>query len=336
MDTYISPPEAYYLRLYFDGVSEAVASRMQKGSTPSEDNLTFLFCELLDSNYTSQHVLKYPLSALNDDLSKAGAGNTLEIEFQTNELKKKFEASEAFADLGIVFTRRDPITGEKRKAILVQAKRLYSSNHRFGLYSTYDAFSKTQFDKFYNLTKSKSAGCYLFFNPLLSAFDEKEQDAIKAYELHWPYFHPDIDILFHLSHKIGYPWFGLGVAVTDKSSVDSLRDLQMQQLNLRPGLRFCGLEALKSIVQNASYKPSLIALYNNAIHNNNWGVGDYSSMFSLSDLCLLGLIGCRHGSTDSDIIALAEGKQPKTQQEIGLGVKHTLKITLRSSVRMPG
>jgi len=269
-------------------------------------------------------------------LSKSGAGNTLEIEFQTNEFTRKFEASESYADLGVVFTRRDPIGGNNLKAILIQAKRLYSSGRQFGIYSTYDAFKKTQFDKLYSLCKSKSAGYYLFYNPLLDAFNEKERDAIKAYELHWHYFDPDLDVLFNMRHKMGNPWLGLSIPDMDKNTADSLREQQTQQLSLRPGLRFCGLEGLSGILQKNPGKLCLKHFYDDAINRSHANVGDYSSLFSLSDLFLLGLIGCRCGSTDQDIISIAEGKQPKAVQEIGVGVKHTLKITLRSNVQMPG
>jgi hypothetical protein len=47
--------EASILWKFFDGVSTAVSTRMVHGSSPVEENLTFLLCELLDVNTTSLH-----------------------------------------------------------------------------------------------------------------------------------------------------------------------------------------------------------------------------------------------------------------------------------------
>lgn len=49
--------EAGVLWRFLDGVSSAVSSRMVCGSSPVEENLTFLLCELLDANTTSLHAL---------------------------------------------------------------------------------------------------------------------------------------------------------------------------------------------------------------------------------------------------------------------------------------
>ena len=45
---------------YLDGVSQALARRFDSGSSPAEDNLTFLLCELLDEGATGFHLLDIP------------------------------------------------------------------------------------------------------------------------------------------------------------------------------------------------------------------------------------------------------------------------------------
>ena len=67
--------EAGVLWRFLDGVSTAVSSRMVRGSSPVEENLTFLLCELLDANTTSLHALAYPLSQAKTDLEASDAGD---------------------------------------------------------------------------------------------------------------------------------------------------------------------------------------------------------------------------------------------------------------------
>ena len=50
--------EASILWRFLDGVSAAVSTRMVHGSSPAEENLTFVLCEHLDANATSLHALR--------------------------------------------------------------------------------------------------------------------------------------------------------------------------------------------------------------------------------------------------------------------------------------
>lgn len=70
---------------YLDGVSQAIARRFEGGSSPGEENLTFLLCELLDEGTTGLHLLEYPLAKAKEDLAKADGGVTLDVSFQTHE-----------------------------------------------------------------------------------------------------------------------------------------------------------------------------------------------------------------------------------------------------------
>lgn len=64
---------------FLDGVSTAVSSRMLRGSSPAEENLTFLLCELLDESPPGLHVLEYPLATAKTDLEKSDAGITIDV-----------------------------------------------------------------------------------------------------------------------------------------------------------------------------------------------------------------------------------------------------------------
>src|SRR5438132_5445076 len=135
--------EAGILWKFLDGVSSAVSSRMARGSSPTEENLTFLLCELLDDNATSLHALSYPLSQVQADLEASDAGIILEVEFQTHEHSRHIESKYSGADLGIVLSINHPVFGQSRRGILLQAKRLFGTGKKreYGLYSCYTSFN---------------------------------------------------------------------------------------------------------------------------------------------------------------------------------------------------
>jgi len=96
---------------YLDGVSQALARRFETGSSPGEENLTFLLCELLDEGTTALHMLDYPLSKAKEDLAQADGGITLDVAFQTQEHTKHVEHNFSGADLGIVFVMESGLVG---------------------------------------------------------------------------------------------------------------------------------------------------------------------------------------------------------------------------------
>jgi hypothetical protein len=122
---------------FFDGVSTAVSIRMLRGSPPGEENLTFLLCELLDESATGLHALEYPLARVKEDLEKSDAGVSIDIGFETHEHTKYFESKYSGADLGIILSINHPVLGNSRRAMLVQAKKLFAKTQskEFSLYS---------------------------------------------------------------------------------------------------------------------------------------------------------------------------------------------------------
>jgi hypothetical protein len=121
----IGPYEANIIWRFLDCVSSAVAGRMTHGSLVKEENLTFLLCELMDSNVTSLHALSYSLSQMRADLESSDLGLTVEVGFETHEHSRHVESEYSGADLGIIFSIDHPIFGHSRRGILVQAKRLF-------------------------------------------------------------------------------------------------------------------------------------------------------------------------------------------------------------------
>ncbi len=80
--------ERHIIWRYLDGVSQALAHRFDGGSSPNEENLTFLLCELLDEGTTGLHLLDYPLKKAKEDLAKADGGVSLDVMFETHEHSK--------------------------------------------------------------------------------------------------------------------------------------------------------------------------------------------------------------------------------------------------------
>ena len=113
---------------YLDGVSQALARRFESGSSPNEENLTFLLCELLDEGTTGLHLLEYPLTKAKEDLALADGGITLDVSFQTHVYTKHVEHNFSGADLGVVFVVEHPYFGRSERAVLLQAKRLFPSS----------------------------------------------------------------------------------------------------------------------------------------------------------------------------------------------------------------
>src|SRR5947208_1645580 len=131
---------------FFDGVSTAVSNRMLRGSPPGEENLTFLLCELIDESSTGSHVLEYSLASAKSDLGKSDAGITVNVEFQTHEHSRWVESKYSRADLGVVFIVDHPLLGQSRRAVLVQAKKLFGAGRarEFSIYSEYESYKEDQ------------------------------------------------------------------------------------------------------------------------------------------------------------------------------------------------
>lgn len=344
--------ELCYLHLFFSAVGSALARRMREGSTPSEDNLTFLLCELMDEGMTSRHVLEYSLSSLQADLDACGTGNRVEISFETNEHTRRFEGQVSYADLGIVFERRD-LSGVFRKAVLVQSKRLYHQRDgTFGLSSKYEGFHKGQFKNIQKLTKRLNAygAAYLFFyNPDMEGISEAERQKVAAFEASCvpPFLHPDW-VLFVRRFGPWWRWLselGHCQAIPDgKETIDRLRDAQRASLARRPGLRVCGLRTVERVTEKAA-QPSLRQFYE--LRNQqpgNWFRFDKYCMFEdFADFMVSGIVGCSSGSTEPALIDVAQGRMPTIKVPEGekplpegVGARHTLRITVTSALAREG
>lgn len=343
--------EAGVLWRFLDGVSTAVSARMVQGSSPGEETLTFLLCELLDANTTSLHALRYPLSQAKSDLEASDAGLTVDVEFETHEHSKHVESRYSGADLGIVLAVNHPVLGHSRRGILVQAKRLIGSGKKreYGLYSDYKYFDRQQADFLEALRQGfgvYNSVFYLWYNPPSTAFRDDDAKILRAYEAagvsthrHWHRMHPFLDELMEMGLT---PWpFSAwsGRAATCDDDEGRAREWRHSQ----PALRLSALDVVLSIASPGP--PQLKALYDAMLARGSW-----PTFSPFADFLLVALASSRYGSDNPEWIRLTEGQKvrmpaPK-QATTGRGVadeleslptpRHTLRVTVRSTLPQVG
>jgi hypothetical protein len=346
-------PETSYIRKFLDGVDKAVTDEMQSGRSLLEESLTFLLARLLDGQSTFQRILDYPLENLNVDLDACGSGTQMSIEFETNEHKKSFESAVSHADLGIVLRRESSIFGPAyTKAIIVQSKKLYPLKTHYGLRSAYEAFDPGQFQELKKVASKYSYDgvCYFLYNPRLDAFPEEEAKLVRAMEAKmfpgtggagfpFPFWHPDIEYIMHEIWR-RYP-VGYSTGVSGGTSPGQLIEERNRMISSRPGLRVMGITSVGSVVETDKSVRSRFTLedcYRYAFSDHWFGSSGSVPFLPLSSFIVDLVLGCSRGSSNEDIIRIAEGKEPgppsnnSNDEPIGMAVRHTLKITVRNTL----
>lgn len=328
--------ETEILWRYFDGVSQALAARFEEGSSPGEENLTFLLCELLDQGKTSRHLLAYPLAMAKDDLAKSDAGVTLDISFETHTHTKPFEHRYSGADLGLVFEVDHPYIGKFKKAVLLQAKRLAAGSRKgFSLNSPFDNFDFDQRDFLVELERRFSVNraiVYLWYAPTSKAFVGEDAAAIRAMEA---FNRPPLESLLI---RGPYPEI-FSVKYPHVPDDPGWRSSQ-------PGTRFSELDTVCRLTRH-KVVPRLSKLYETRYPSHVYGYG-YRDFEPFADLFLLGLTPEYIGDSSDSWIKLARGKkvavpplaaaaQGKDQSAIEMpetapAPRHSIVVTLRSTL----
>lgn len=345
-------PELTFLRRFFDGVDKAVTEEMQAGRVLLEESLTFVLARLLDGESTFQKILDYPLGNLNVDLERCGSGSQVKIELETNEHKKSFESAVSHADLGIILRREHSVFGPSlTKAVIVQSKKLYPAKDKYRLVSAYEGFDVPQFKALREIasTHDWDGVCYFLYNPKLDAFEEANAKVIKAMESRiapqfaWPgatipFWHPEMEYFLH-KYLRRFPVFG-GAPVSEIGSPERALEERQKLVALKPGLRVMGISSIAQLVESKStVKRSfrLAECYRYATSDHWWGNSGTVPFLPLSSFLVDLFIGCSRGSENEKVIRIAEGKpqEPEPSPEgptPGLAVRHTLRITVRSTL----
>ncbi len=331
---YLTPPERYYIMRYFDAVSTAIGTRMVSGSRPLEDRLTFLLGELLDDNFTSQHVLDYGLNQLHADLVTCGDFHRVSVVLETHEHNQHFEGKYSFADLGMVVKNTDYGGSSFEKAVLVQAKRLYEEDDEYSLYSQYKGFDSKQFERLHDLCAKygSNAACYIFYSPLLSAFREADYRRILDLENRRRYSMVGSMVLTPtLSIHLELPRAAHSFHV-DEGQVRRYLEYDARYGANGPGVRVCGMESIGRVTKQHADQVRIGSLYKDAI-DHPYHI--QHAFVPLSCFVVDCLFGCNYGEQEPSLIKLAQGKVPVEQaseEQLPIhGVKHTLTILIRAT-----
>ena len=333
---------------FFDSISSAISTRMLRGSTPGEENLTFLLCELLDEGATGLHTLDYPLSRVREELERSDAGIAVDLGFETHEHARYFESRYSGADLGIIVAIDHPILGRSQRAFLVQAKRLFYRGRarEFSIYSAYESYDFKQADFLKRLASRfdvYNSVFYLWYNPPSSGFSEPDSRIIRAYEAngylapHRGQMHP-FDDFWERGFPLGLGKHGVAGPFGSEDE-EKAREWRAQQ----PALRVSELEAVLSIAESGAI-PGLKALYDARLERSR---GITFSPFA--DFFLLALASSRYGSSKHEWLQLAEGKpvsmppskqiedfSPLDELERPPSPRHTITVTIRSTLPQLG
>lgn len=341
--------ETRLLWRFFDSVSSAIAGRMDRGSPPGEENLTFLLCELLDEGSSDLHRLDVSLAQVKKELAKSDSGLSVEVAFETHPHSKHQEAKFSGADIGLVLSLQHPLLGTSTRAVLLQAKKLFpqSKASAFSIYSGYTSFDVNQAKFLQELAKRFSVWrsiFYLWYNPTGRAFGDADAKHVRAYEampltLHSWHRHPFMDELL----EYGYP-FAHGSHFSAFESSPASDEAATAWRALQPALRLSSLDTVMSVVGPKTY-PRLRSLYEASASSR-----DFAPFTPFADFMMLALLNPRVGAADDNWVRLARGEavplpdaKPNNQEAVSLGEmsmtptpRHTLSVTITSTLPSVG
>lgn len=339
---------------YLDGVSQALARRFDGGSSPSEENLTFLLCELLDEGTTGLHLLEYPLGQAKEDLARADGGLTLDVCFQTHEHTKHVEHHFSGADLGVVFVVEHPYFGRSERAVLLQAKRVFpASTGSFTLNSSFSSFHAGQRDLLKEIQRRFSAEnsiFYLWYTPASCAFSDDEAKLVRSLEAidtsDWRDlrgWHPFLDEMiefrgpWHQRHRVLSP--------PKPAAADAEQAWRIGQ----PATRVSSLSVVDELTASG-HGPSIISLYESrSFWQSRRRPWRWFAFEPFAELFLLALQSNEIGHSSKQWLRLARGEKvpmPSLEEadaggdapdvpQVVPAPRHSLTFTLRSSLRWP-
>jgi hypothetical protein len=231
-----------------------------------------------------------------------------------------------------------PFFGKSKKAILLQAKRLFPNPKRiYTLNSRFESFDGKQLQEFRALTRRfevDNSAFYLWYCPTTGSFSAEHQVIIRSIEA----------TAGNESHLVnaGWPW------VKPRPEILLLRNDHVEQGQswraCQPATRISELGIVEKIT-SAKSQISLMDLYSQRL---TW-LPTTVAFEPFANLLMLGLISDRVGSSDEDWIRLAQGERVLVPQQAGgksvdvdmpefeheIAPKHSLTLTLRSSIDWP-
>ena len=353
----LSQPEILYLKRFFDAVDSAVTAEVNTARVAYEEFLSPVLGRLLDDSSPFQSLLSYSSRQLNLDLAECGSGNRVDVTFETNEHAKGFSGRTSHADLGIVFRRENPLLGARiEKAILVECKRLYPTKKQYTVRSRYDGFEKKQYNELKKFAENYGwNGVYYFlYNPSLEAFEERSRQVIRAWEntniSNGHNFYPyHFEELYYIARRYGLSFNNHPGQMLDRiMDADDAKNTLNQITKSRPGVKVIGLDGVKNIIEKKPSSLSLSACYDHALSYDRHSSSHNVPFVSLSNFIVDYFISCFRGSEKSEVVSMAQGRDPRTSGSPGsrgpgeiiktddlppsLLAQHTLTITLTSEL----
>jgi hypothetical protein len=262
----------------------------------------------MDEGWTSQHVVEYSLENARSELSRSDTGLDLNVTFETHDHSGTIESKYSKSDLGIVLSVDHPILGSSRRGLLLQAKRLFPSDQlgQYSLYSKYNSFDHNQFRRLIEIDGSISAYgavAYLWFNPMLSAFENKSHAHLKAFDAF-----QDQVLRLHsnpVRERIGH----LCGSYLDNEESEGTRTYRSLTLAAQPALRVSRVADLKDF-PDPSKQPSIQLLWENGTKVNR-----SRPFFRFSDFIMKHLVGCNGDRQSDAFLDLCSGK-PVTLEDL--------------------
>jgi hypothetical protein len=83
-----------------------VTERFEVGFSPSEENLTFLLCEMLDDNRAARNTLAYPIGQMRADLAADPRKLAVSLKIETRQYSRHIENTRTASDIGLIVSYR--------------------------------------------------------------------------------------------------------------------------------------------------------------------------------------------------------------------------------------
>ena len=123
----LSPRALQLLIKHLDSVDKVLVSKMMRKNPWSEDALSFLLCDLLDSETQNDTPVEYPFEQLLSDFAQTDEPLHIRIDVETNKYNSYQERWVTQSDLGFIVKYQDNFDAQHSftQPWLLQAKRLF-------------------------------------------------------------------------------------------------------------------------------------------------------------------------------------------------------------------
>jgi len=317
----LTPRDAKLLVRFFDAVDSIVTARLLPNATVDERHLTSTLREALDERFTGFHALSYSMNELKADLAADDTALTVNLSIEAREYPPHVERRVNQADLGVIVRYDNHFRpGDSfAKAVLFQAKRLYSSPRTEPQYSesdTFESIDRGQLLRIADLADKHSSLLYfLFYCPRLDAYDQSARRTLRHLTIptsKWRDYHP-----MHWLEEYGFlPWWThiMEYAADPGRHFPGLLASQIHWLRDRYFDNRTEGKIRRRVERDKVPHPSVREVYERL-----WG-----DIHALSWFLVYRVLMGYEGSSSDEAIGLARGDG--MSQEIGIAPRYTMEL----------